>query len=99
MVLICDLTSVTEGILFSWFGLQSWVAASTEAFYTWGLLGAAAMQVASHNRPKHFLHRDTAIVIIFTLSILALSAFLANSCTQILLAHGFVYMPSSFGKF
>ncbi|KAG8315150.1 hypothetical protein J6590_076658 [Homalodisca vitripennis] len=77
---------------------KSWVAASTEAFYTWGLLGAAAMQVASHNRPKHYLHRDTAIVIIFTLSILALSAFLANSCTQILLAHGFIYMPSSFER-
>ncbi|XP_054271127.1 sodium-dependent transporter bedraggled [Macrosteles quadrilineatus] len=77
---------------------KSWVAASTEAFYTWGLLGAAAMQVASHNRPKHYLHRDTAIVIVFTLSILALSAFLANSCTQILLAHGYIYLPSSFER-
>ncbi|KAJ4452353.1 hypothetical protein ANN_03886 [Periplaneta americana] len=75
---------------------KCWVAATSEVFFTWGLLGAAAMQVVSHNRHKHLLHRDTSLVIVLTLAVLLLAAFLANTCVTILQAHGFTYLPSSF---
>ncbi|XP_073990606.1 sodium-dependent transporter bedraggled isoform X2 [Rhodnius prolixus] len=77
---------------------KCWTAAMTEAFYTWGLLGASAMQIASHNSPKHLLHRDTSFVTTITLSILILAAFLANTCSQLLHANGYIYVPSSFEK-
>ncbi|XP_014258798.1 sodium- and chloride-dependent glycine transporter 1 isoform X2 [Cimex lectularius] len=77
---------------------KSWSAAMSEAFYTWGLLGSSAMQMASHNRPNHLLHRDTTLVTIITFSILVLAAFLANMCSQLLLAYGYLYVPSSFEK-
>ena len=77
---------------------KSWVAALTEVFFTWGLFGAAAMQVASHNRHKHLLNRDTSLVIVLTLAVLLLAAFLANTCVTLLNSHGFEYVPSSFGK-
>ncbi|GLG97785.1 Sodium-dependent nutrient amino acid transporter 1 [Gryllus bimaculatus] len=41
---------------------KCWVAATTEAFFTWGLLGAAMMQISSHNRHKHLLQRDVSLV-------------------------------------
>ncbi|KAL1131256.1 hypothetical protein AAG570_010874 [Ranatra chinensis] len=77
---------------------KSWTAAIVESFYTWGLLGASAMQIASHNRPKHFLHRDTTLVTIFTLVILMVAALFANVCSELLLANGFIYIPSSFER-
>lgn len=77
---------------------KSWNAAMCEAFYTWGLLGAAAMQMASHNRAKHLLHRDTSFVTTVTLTVLILSAFLANTCSQLLYSYGYFYIPSSFEK-
>lgn len=79
------------------FGFQSWVAAFTETFLTWGILGACTMQITSHNRPKHLLHRDASLVVILTIAVLILAAFLANTCVQLLEARGFVYLPSSFG--
>lgn len=75
---------------------KSWIAATTEVFFTWGLLGAAIMQISSHNRHKHLLQRDVSLVIILTIAILLLSAFLANTCVQLLSAHGYSYIPSSF---
>ncbi|KAE8742791.1 hypothetical protein FOCC_FOCC011649, partial [Frankliniella occidentalis] len=75
-----------------------WVAATTEVFMTWGLLGTAAMQIASHNKQKKFLQRDTSLVIVFTISMLLLAAFLANMCVALLLAHGYNYVPSSFER-
>ncbi|XP_066999497.2 sodium-dependent transporter bedraggled [Anabrus simplex] len=75
---------------------KCWVAASTEAIFTWGLLGAAITQIASHNRHKHLLHRDVSLVVILTLAILLLSAFLANTCVQLLASSGYHYIPSSF---
>lgn len=77
---------------------QSWVAAFTETFLTWGILGACTMQITSHNRPKHLLHRDASLVIILTIAVLILAAFLANTCVHLLEAHGYMYLPSSFGK-
>ncbi|EZA52251.1 Sodium- and chloride-dependent glycine transporter, partial [Ooceraea biroi] len=77
---------------------KSWVAASNEVFLTWGLLGAAAMQIAAHNKYKHLLQRDTSLVVILTLIVLVLAAFLANTCVQILRHHGYIYITSSFER-
>ncbi|XP_018354350.1 PREDICTED: uncharacterized protein LOC108755690 [Trachymyrmex septentrionalis] len=77
---------------------RSWVAASNEVFLTWGLLGAAAMQIAAHNKHKHLLQRDTSLVVIFTFMMLLLMAFLANTCVQILRLHGYIYTTSSFER-
>ncbi|KAK2587170.1 hypothetical protein KPH14_002920 [Odynerus spinipes] len=77
---------------------KSWVAASTEVFLTWGLLGAAAMQIAAHNKHKHLLQRDTSLVVVLTFVVLLLAAFLANTCVQILRHHGYVYTTSSFER-
>ncbi|XP_054005928.1 sodium-dependent transporter bedraggled isoform X1 [Hylaeus anthracinus] len=77
---------------------KSWVAASIEVFLTWGLLGAAAMQIAAHNKHKHLLQRDTSLVIVLTIIVLLLAALLANTCVQILKHHGYIYNPSSFER-
>ncbi|OXU30031.1 hypothetical protein TSAR_017027 [Trichomalopsis sarcophagae] len=77
---------------------RSWVAASSEVFLTWGLLGAAAMQIAAHNKHKHLLQRDTSLVVVLTFVVLLLSAFLANTCVQILKYHGYIYTTSSFER-
>ncbi|CAK9799594.1 Sodium-dependent transporter bedraggled [Anthophora plagiata] len=77
---------------------KSWVAASIEVFLTWGLLGAAAMQIAAHNKHKHLLQRDTSLVIVLTIVVLLLAAFLANTCVQVLKHHGYIYIPSSFER-
>ncbi|XP_077255716.1 sodium-dependent transporter bedraggled isoform X1 [Temnothorax americanus] len=77
---------------------KSWVAASNEVFLTWGLLGAAAMQITAHNKHKHLLQRDTSLVVILTFVVLLLGAFLANTCVQILRHHGYVYTTSSFER-
>ncbi|XP_067212296.1 uncharacterized protein bdg isoform X2 [Linepithema humile] len=75
---------------------KSWVAASNEVFLTWGLLGAAAMQIAAHNKHKHLLRRDTTFVIILTVMVLLLTAFLANTCVHILRVRDYFYITSSF---
>lgn len=77
---------------------KSWIAASQEVFLTWGLLGAATMQIASHNKNKHLLQRDSSLIAVITFAILLLSAFLANTCVQILRSNGYIYLPSSFEK-
>ncbi|CAH0553029.1 unnamed protein product [Brassicogethes aeneus] len=77
---------------------KCWLAAAQEAFLTWGLLGAAVMQIASHNRHKHLLQRDSSLVSIITFSILLMVAFLANTCVQILKSYGYSYQPNSFER-
>ncbi|XP_031333439.1 sodium- and chloride-dependent GABA transporter ine isoform X1 [Photinus pyralis] len=77
---------------------RSWVAASQEVLLTWGLLGAATMQIASHNKNKHLLQRDSSLIAIITFAILLLTAFLANTCVQLLRSHGYNYIPTSFEK-
>ncbi|KAK9874553.1 hypothetical protein WA026_005390 [Henosepilachna vigintioctopunctata] len=77
---------------------RSWLAAAQETFLTWGLLGAAVMQITSHNKEKHLLQRDSSLVAVITFIILLLVAFLANTCVQILKAGGYYYVPSSFER-
>jgi len=57
------------------------------------------MQIASHNKHKHLLQRDSSLIAVITISVLLLVAFLANTCIQILKSYGYSYYPSSFGKF
>lgn len=78
--------------------LQSWVTAAQEVILTWGILGASVMQIASHNKHKHLLQRDSSLIAVITILILLLSALLANTCVQILRFHGYNYLPNSFGK-
>ncbi|XP_076178672.1 sodium-dependent transporter bedraggled isoform X2 [Ptiloglossa arizonensis] len=94
---IHQLFPVTVGTEFFING-KSWVAAFIEVFLTWGLLGAAAMQIAAHNKHKHLLQRDTSLVIVLTIMVLLLTAFLANTCVQILRHHGYIYIPNSFER-
>ncbi|GJQ74572.1 hypothetical protein Trydic_g21433 [Trypoxylus dichotomus] len=77
---------------------KSWIAACQEVFLTWGLLGAAVMQIASHNKNKHLLQRDTSLIAVITFSVLTLTAFLANTCVQILHSKHYTYRPNSFEK-
>lgn len=56
------------------------------------------MQIASHNKHKHLLQRDSSLIAVITFAILLLAAFLANTCVQILRSNGYNYLPSSFGK-
>ncbi|KAK4883080.1 hypothetical protein RN001_006399 [Aquatica leii] len=77
---------------------RSWLAASQEVILTWGLLGAAIMQIASHNKHKNLLQRDSSLIAILTFAILLMTAFLANTCVQILRSNGYSYLPSSFEK-
>lgn len=78
------------------FNTKSWAAAFWESFSTWGLLGAAAMQVSAHNRYKHTLYKDAFVVVLITLTMLILAGCLGNTCYQLLLSAGYAYVPSSF---
>ncbi|KAK9736610.1 Sodium:neurotransmitter symporter family [Popillia japonica] len=77
---------------------KSWIAACQEVFLTWGVLSAAVMQIASHNKNKHLLQRDSSLIAVITFAVLILVAFLANTCVQILHSHGYTYRPNSFEK-
>ncbi|KAF5295940.1 hypothetical protein FQA39_LY12712 [Lamprigera yunnana] len=77
---------------------RTWIAASQEVILTWGFLGAATMQIASHNKHKHLLQRDSSLIAILTFAILLMTSFLANTCVQILRSNGYIYLPSSFEK-
>lgn len=74
------------------------MAASQEVFLTWGLLGASAMQLASHNKNKDLLRRYSSLIAVITFTVLILGALLANTCVQILKAEGYHYQTNSFGK-
>ncbi len=63
------------------------------------------MQITAHNRHSHSLKSDSLIVIMVTLIVLMLSAFIGNACYSILTSANaispmeqFAYVPSSFGK-
>lgn len=78
---------------------QSWAAAAQETFLTWGLLGVCGMQLASHGKQRaSTLRRDSTIVVMLTLAILLLAAFLADTCVHIINSHGYTYVPAGFGK-
>lgn len=77
---------------------KSWISAATEVTLTWNLLGAATMQVTSHNRVRKKLWRDVAAIALLTLMVLILAAFLGNTCHQVLSSRGYTYIPSSFGE-
>ncbi|GAB6032273.1 hypothetical protein CHUAL_010913 [Chamberlinius hualienensis] len=88
-------TDMSEFFFNGW----SWLAAAREVFFVWGLNGFAIMQITSHNKFHHNLKRDCAIVIVLTLSILLLSAFLACACIFIIYktqGYTYRYMPSSY---
>ena len=56
------------------------------------------LQMASHNRFKQPLARDTLIVVILTLTILILSGVIGVSTVSLIRSFGYEYTASSFGK-
>ena len=77
-------------------GGESWVCAARETFFTWGILGATVLQLASHNRFKHPLARDVTIVSIITLVVLVLSGIVGISTVSLVKSSGYNYVSSSF---
>ncbi|XP_043483923.1 sodium-dependent transporter bedraggled [Leptopilina heterotoma] len=73
---------------------KSWVAAASEAFFTWGLLSVAAMQTAVHNKDKNFVKRDILFVVTFTMLLLFLNGFIANTCVKILNVNGYNFIKN-----
>ena len=57
------------------------------------------LQMASHNRFKQPLARDSLIIVILTLAILILSGIIGVSTVSLINSFGYEYTASSFGKF
>lgn len=77
---------------------QSWICAARECFFTWCILGATMSQLASHNKFKHKLFRDTTIIVIVTFAVLILSGICGITMVNIVSHSGYNYVASSFGK-
>ena len=55
-------------------------------------------QLASHNKFRHKLIRDSTIIVIVTLAILILSGLLGVAMVQMINHRGYEYKVSAFGK-
>ena len=55
-------------------------------------------QLASHNKFKHNLFRDTSIVVIVTFAVLILSGICGVTLVNVISHSGYKYVASSFGK-
>ena len=55
-------------------------------------------QLASHNKFKHNLFRDTSIVVIVTFAVLILSGICGITLVNVISHSGYKYVASSFGK-
>jgi len=79
------------------YNAKSWVCAAKECFFTWSFFGGSLLQLASHNKFKHNLRRDTAIIILVTLLFLVVSGILGVAIHNMVedSAH-YKYIPSSF---
>lgn len=55
-------------------------------------------QLASHNKFKHKLFRDTTIIVIVTFAVLILSGICGITMVNIVSHSGYNYVASSFGK-
>lgn len=77
----------------------SWLAAAREVFFIWGINGAVMMQMTSHNKPNHSVKRDCIILIVATLTIVLVSAFLSSACLYIIYSvdhYKTRFVPSSY---
>ncbi|KAL7631575.1 UNVERIFIED_CONTAM: hypothetical protein RMT77_018124 [Armadillidium vulgare] len=75
---------------------HSWMAASREAFLVWGLHGAVLQQMASSNKKRHPLWRDTTILAIITIFGLVLASVCGLVFHSVLKENHLAYTPSSF---
>lgn len=78
--------------------MQSWICAGRECFFTWAFLGSVMTQLASHNKFRHPLIRDTSLVALVTLVVLVLSGLVGVVIVQLVNGSGYEYGVSSFGK-
>ncbi|RXG59738.1 hypothetical protein Avbf_17965, partial [Armadillidium vulgare] len=72
------------------------MAASREAFLVWGLHGAVLQQMASSNKKRHPLWRDTTILAIITIFGLVLASVCGLVFHSVLKENHLAYTPSSF---
>ena len=72
------------------------MCAARECFFTWGLLGATMLQMASHNKFKQPLVRDSLMIVVITLGILILSGIIGVSTVSLIKSFGYEYSASSF---
>ncbi|CAN7984718.1 unnamed protein product, partial [Ixodes pacificus] len=77
---------------------NSWVVAAREVFLTWGLFGALAFHVNSHNKFSTNVTRNMICVTTLVCTVLVLVASLFASIAHLLRTHGMVLVSSSFGK-
>lgn len=79
------------------YNAKSWVCAAKECFFTWSFFGGSLLQLASHNKFKRNLRRDTTIIILVTLLFLVVSGILGVAIHKLLETSGqYTYIPSSF---
>lgn len=75
---------------------NSWVIAAREVFITWGLFGALAFHVNSHNKFSANVTRNMICVSVLVCTVLILVATLFASMAHLLHAHGMTLVSSSF---
>lgn len=75
---------------------NSWVVAAREVFLTWGLFGALALHVNSHNKFSTNVTRNMICVTTLVCTVLVLVASLFASIAHLLRTHGMVLVSSSF---
>ena len=81
------------------YNAKSWVCAAKECFFTWTFFGGTLIQLASHNKFRHNLRRDSTIIILITLLFLTVSGILGVAIHARLVDSGqYSYVPSSFGE-
>jgi len=79
------------------YNAKSWVCAAKECFFTWSFFGASLLQLASHNKFRHNLKRDTTIIVIITLLFFTVSGILGVAIHRLVETSGqYTYIPSSF---
>jgi hypothetical protein len=74
------------------------VCAAREVFFTWIFLGSVFTQLASHNRFRHNLVRDTSLVAVVTLAVLVLAGLTGVALVKVINSAGYSYGVSSFGE-
>lgn len=75
---------------------NSWVVAAREVFLTWGVFGALALHVNSHNKFSSNITRNMICVAVLVGTVLVLVAMLFASVAHLLQAHGMILVSSSF---
>lgn len=77
---------------------QSWLIAAREVFLTWGLFGAVALHLCSHNKFTAKLNKNVAILSIASISILLIASLLFASIMKIFPSNGITFLATSYER-